>query len=134
MTQGQPQWPNGNPSAALTARDLVAIAFRHRRVTILCLSGVLLGAVLAAICLPKYEAESKILVQKRERADPIVSAEQKDPVTETDTLTEEELNSNPHNSFVIAITLRVETPCRYISAIASVRAFSDRCPFSRQLG
>jgi uncharacterized protein involved in exopolysaccharide biosynthesis len=93
MTQGQPQWQSGNLVASLTARDLVAIAFRHRRVTILCLSGVLLGAVLAAIFLPKYEATTKILVQKRERADPVVSAEQRDPVTETDILTEEELNS-----------------------------------------
>lgn len=93
MTHGQPMGQNGNPVASVTARDLVAIAFRHRRVTILCLSGVLLGAVLAAIFLPKYEAKTKILVQKRERADPVVSAEGKDPVTETDTLTEEELNS-----------------------------------------
>jgi succinoglycan biosynthesis transport protein ExoP len=93
MTQGQPLWQNGNSAISITARDLVAVAFRHRRVTILCLSGVLLGAVLAAIFLPKYEAKTKILVQKAERADPVVSAEQRDPVTQTDVLTEEELNS-----------------------------------------
>jgi len=93
MTQGQSLWQNGNPNASLTARDLVAIVFRHRRVSILCLSGVLVGTILATIFLPKYKATTKILVQKRERADPIVSAEQRDPVNETDVLTDEELNS-----------------------------------------
>jgi hypothetical protein len=33
----------------------------------------------------------------------------------------------PHNSSVIALTLRVETPCPYISASAATRAFSERC-------
>jgi len=32
----------------------------------------------------------------------------------------------PHNSSVIALTLRVETPCTYISANAATSAFSLR--------
>ena len=34
----------------------------------------------------------------------------------------------------ILVTFRVETPWIYISAIASLRAFSLRMPFSRELG
>jgi len=36
------------------------------------------------------------------------------------------LTSRPHNSSVIRWTLRVETPCRYISTNASTNAFSLR--------
>ena len=32
----------------------------------------------------------------------------------------------PHNSSVIALTVRVETPCTYISANAATSAFSLR--------
>ena len=32
----------------------------------------------------------------------------------------------PHNSSVIALTLRVETPCTYISANAATKARSER--------
>jgi hypothetical protein len=32
----------------------------------------------------------------------------------------------PHNSSVIALTLRVETPCTYISAKADTNARSER--------
>lgn len=91
MTHEQPNRQNGN--LTVTARDLVAVAFRHRRVTTMCLSGVFVGALLASLLLPKYEAETKILIQK-ERADPIVSAESKDDaVSQSDVVTEEELNS-----------------------------------------
>lgn len=41
-------------------------------------------------------------------------------------LTWEEETSTPHNCSVIAFTLRVETPCTYISASARVRARSLR--------
>lgn len=92
MTQQGTAGQNGVAGFSFTARDLIAIAFRHRRVTITCLVGVIVGALLAAVVLPKYEAETKILVQ-RERADPVVSAEQKDPVTQSDLVTEEDLNS-----------------------------------------
>jgi uncharacterized protein involved in exopolysaccharide biosynthesis len=92
MTQGQALGQSGNSTFSFTARDLVAIVFRHRRVTVLCFAGVLVGAVLASVVLPKYEAETKILVQQG-RADPVVSAEQKDPITQNGLITEEELNS-----------------------------------------
>jgi hypothetical protein len=36
------------------------------------------------------------------------------------------LNSCPHNSSLIALTLRVETPCTYISTKAVTSAFSLR--------
>jgi hypothetical protein len=32
----------------------------------------------------------------------------------------------PHSSSVIALTLRVDTPCTYISASAATSAFSER--------
>jgi hypothetical protein len=32
----------------------------------------------------------------------------------------------PHNSSLIALTLRVDTPCTYISASAATSAFSER--------
>ncbi len=43
-------------------------------------------------------------------------------------LTSLEEISQPHNSSVIFVTLLVETPCTYISAKASRRAFSLRDP------
>jgi uncharacterized protein involved in exopolysaccharide biosynthesis len=93
MTQGQRLGQNGNPTFSFTARDLVAIAFRRQRVVVLCLAGVLLGAALASMLLPKYEAETKILVMK-DRADPAVSAGQNGPVNApNEAITEEELNS-----------------------------------------
>jgi len=78
---------------AFTLRDALAIAFRHKRVMILCFGGVLLGTVLAAMLMPpNYKAETRILV-KRERVDPVVSSEQSVPAQGRDEVTEEQLNS-----------------------------------------
>jgi hypothetical protein len=41
-------------------------------------------------------------------------------------LTRAELNSWPHIPWVIAFTLRADTPCRYICIMAAVKAFSLR--------
>jgi uncharacterized protein involved in exopolysaccharide biosynthesis len=58
-----------------TVRDLVAIAFRHRRLIIISFFGILCGSILAAVLQPsRYEAVMKILV-KRERVDPVVTSE-----------------------------------------------------------
>jgi succinoglycan biosynthesis transport protein ExoP len=83
----------GQRSYSFTARDVVAIGFRHQRVMVLCFVGVVLGVLLSAVFLPtKYRAETKLLV-KRERVDPVVSPEQNAPMMFKDTVGEEEINS-----------------------------------------
>jgi uncharacterized protein involved in exopolysaccharide biosynthesis len=78
---------------AFTLRDVLAVAFRHKRVLTLCFGGVLLGTLLTIALMPaQYVAETKILV-KRERVDPVVSPEQSMPVQAHDEVTEEQLNS-----------------------------------------
>ena len=49
-------------------------------------------------------------------------------------LTWVELTAVPQSSSTMAETLRVETPWTYISAMASLRACSERSPFSKALG
>ncbi len=91
----EPTFRNGNAQRAFsfTARDVVAIGFRHQRVLVLCFCGVVLGVLLSALVLPaKYRAETKLLV-KRERVDPVVSPEQNAPMMFHDTVGEEEINS-----------------------------------------
>jgi len=76
-----------------TLRDLLAVAFRHRRLVVISFLGIFLGALLSALVLPKqYEAQMKILV-KRERADPLVTAESNAQPRSSLNVTEEELNS-----------------------------------------
>jgi uncharacterized protein involved in exopolysaccharide biosynthesis len=83
----------GHRSYSFTARDVVAIGFRHQRVMVLCFVGVVLGVLLSAVFLPtKYRAETKLLV-KRERIDPVVSPEQNAPMMFKDTVAEEDINS-----------------------------------------
>lgn len=80
-------------SYSFTARDVVAIGFRHQRLLVLCFIGVFCGVLLSSLFLPvKYRAETKLLV-KRERVDPVVSAEQNAPIMFKDTVDEEEINS-----------------------------------------
>ena len=84
---------NGTGSSAFTARDVLAIAFRHKRVLIVCFGGVLLGTALMIALMPtEYVAQTRILV-KRERVDPVVSPEQSQPLQVRDEVTEEQLNS-----------------------------------------
>jgi len=84
---------NGHRHYSFTARDVVAIGFRHQRVMVLCFVGVMIGVLLSALALPsKYRAETKLLV-KRERVDPVVSPEQNAPMMFHDTVSEEEINS-----------------------------------------
>lgn len=93
----EPTYRNGNGNGqrafSFTARDVVAIGFRHQRVMVLCFCGVVLGVLLSALALPaKYRAETKLLV-KRERVDPVISPEQNAPMMLHDTVGEEEINS-----------------------------------------
>jgi uncharacterized protein involved in exopolysaccharide biosynthesis len=84
---------DGNGARSPTLRDLLAISFRHRRLLVLSFSGVLLGAILAAVLQPnRYEAGMKILV-KRERVDPVVTAEASALPQFALGVTEEEMNS-----------------------------------------
>jgi uncharacterized protein involved in exopolysaccharide biosynthesis len=84
-----------NPTAvsSFTMRDLVAIPFRHKKAPLLCFLGMMLGTILTALLMQsEYRSEMKILV-KRERVDPVVSAEQSTPVQMRGDVSEEELNS-----------------------------------------
>jgi len=75
-----------------TLRDVVAMGFRRRRIALICFSGFLLGTIMFALLTPKYRAETEILV-KRERVDPVVSAELTQPLTIQADVQEEEMNS-----------------------------------------
>lgn len=56
-----------------SAREVVGVVFRRRQVIVLSFIGLLAGAVLAVLLLPRsYEAEMKILVEHR-RVEPVVS-------------------------------------------------------------
>jgi uncharacterized protein involved in exopolysaccharide biosynthesis len=77
---------------SFTQRDIVMIAFRHRRVALACFFGIFLGATLYFVLWPKYEAETEILV-RRERVDPVVTSQQTSPMVVSNVITEEELNS-----------------------------------------
>jgi uncharacterized protein involved in exopolysaccharide biosynthesis len=77
----------------LTARDLLAIGFRQRRLIIHTFLGILSIAVVIAFLLPKkYEAQMKILV-RHERAEQVVSPERESPVQWPTQVSEEELQS-----------------------------------------
>ena len=77
----------------ITARDLLAVGFRHKRAIAITFLGIFLSALAAAVLLPKYEAEMKVLV-KRERMDPLVTG-QSDSVPQSArvAITAEEVNS-----------------------------------------
>src|SRR5258708_26817104 len=93
MNQPSSMNGNGHRPYSFTARDVVAIGFRHQRVMVLCFVGVVAGVLLSALALPtKYRAETKLLV-KRERVDPIITPEQNAPMMFKDTVGEEEINS-----------------------------------------
>jgi len=74
-----------------SAREVLAIGFRHRRLAVLSFFGILAGALIAAPMLPKYRASLKILV-RHERLDPVF-APGENPPQSGGGITEEELNS-----------------------------------------
>ena len=67
--------PGGEFSFGITLKELLPQLMRQRKLAALTFCGVSLGAVIAALLLPKqYEAQMKFLV-KQERVDPVVSAD-----------------------------------------------------------
>jgi uncharacterized protein involved in exopolysaccharide biosynthesis len=92
VTREQRLAPYGRAST-FTVRDLLTIGFRHQRLVVL--SFLLITSVVFAIVLlrpAQYEAEMTILV-KRERVDPLVTAEASAQRASFSGVTEEELNS-----------------------------------------
>ena len=85
---------NAKPPSTLTLRELVEIGFRRKKTFGACFAVIFLGAVVAAIVMPKrYESELKIMVH-RERADPIVTSQQTAAMEQNlPSLTEEDINS-----------------------------------------
>jgi uncharacterized protein involved in exopolysaccharide biosynthesis len=76
-----------------TARDLLAIGFRQRRLIIHTFLGIFSIAVVIAFLLPKkYEAQMKILV-RHERAEQVLSPERESTVQAPTQVSEEELQS-----------------------------------------
>jgi len=75
----------------MSLRDLAAPLFRHRRLVVVSFWGIFLGSGLAAFLLPKqYQTEMKILV-RRERVDPVVTADKTALVESHPEVTEEQL-------------------------------------------
>jgi len=78
---------------AHTLRDLVAVLFQHRRLMGLAFVGILTGAAIVALVQSNhYQAHMKLLV-KRERVDPVVTAQSSTIAQASTPVSEEELNS-----------------------------------------
>jgi len=74
-----------------SAREVLAIGFRHRLLAVMSFLGVLAVSLIVAPSLPIYRANMKILV-RHERVDPVFSADET-PRQSGGEITEEELNS-----------------------------------------
>jgi uncharacterized protein involved in exopolysaccharide biosynthesis len=86
---------NTDEQHPLTLRDIVQAVFRHKRAVIICFSALFVATILYCFVLPpKYESETKILIQKDTRLDPVMStlSEQQVPVS-SNQVSEEEINS-----------------------------------------
>src|SRR6266704_928687 len=93
MKEEIPSNISGSDVRSTTLRDLLATAFRRRRLVALSFLGILSGVILVVLLGPsRYEAEMKILV-KRGRLDPIVTSEASALLQYTPVVTEAELNS-----------------------------------------
>jgi uncharacterized protein involved in exopolysaccharide biosynthesis len=76
-----------------TARDVVSVLFRQRRIMLVAAATVAILVLLSGVWAPKYEAQMKILVE-RQRSDRIVTpSADAPPQYSSDSVTEEELNS-----------------------------------------
>lgn len=79
--------------SGLTARDVVAIIFRQKKILLLSFVAILLGIALSGMLTPQYQAQMKILV-RRERVDPMISSQANGPAQSgSEEVTEAELNS-----------------------------------------
>jgi uncharacterized protein involved in exopolysaccharide biosynthesis len=77
----------------MSLRDSIAPLFRHRRLVVVSFAGIFLGSGLATFLLPRqYEAEMKILI-RRERVDPVVTADKTALVESHPEVSEEQLQS-----------------------------------------
>jgi len=84
---------NDRQPSAPTARDVVAIIFRQKKILIVSFVAILLGIVLSGVLMPRYQAQMKILV-RRERVDPVVTSQSNAPLQfGREEVTEAELNS-----------------------------------------
>ena len=75
-----------------TARDLLSVLFRQRRLAIFSFTAVFLGVLTYGLIAPPYRSEMKILVQ-RGRDDPVVAPTPSQSEFVRAAVTEEELNS-----------------------------------------
>jgi uncharacterized protein involved in exopolysaccharide biosynthesis len=75
-----------------TLRDLLAVAFRQRRLALISFVGIFLAIVLYGWIAPPYQSEMKVLV-RRGRVDPVVTSTPSQAEFEREAVTEEELNS-----------------------------------------
>ena len=83
----------GRQETTARIRSFLTVVFRQRRIIVLSFLCILMGTMLAAILAPKqYRAEVKILI-RRERQDPLVSADSNSASRVTGGLTEQEVNS-----------------------------------------
>jgi uncharacterized protein involved in exopolysaccharide biosynthesis len=84
---------SGMPRRAPTLRDIASVCFRHRQLVVVTFSAIFVGSLLYVLITPRtYSVETEILV-KRERADPVVTAQSNaTPILSTG-VSEEDLNS-----------------------------------------
>jgi uncharacterized protein involved in exopolysaccharide biosynthesis len=76
-----------------TARDVLAVVFRQRRVMLIAFALVIVGAAVSGLWVPKYETHMKILV-RRQRSDEILTASSNAPSPlYNDQVSEQEINS-----------------------------------------
>jgi len=115
-------------NSALTTRDIVEVGVRRRGSFMLSFAVIFLGALVAAVIVPKrYESETKILVH-RERADPLMTAQQTAAVEQNlPGLTEEDINSE------VAI-LRSQDLLEKVVVACGVENFKDNSLLHSLLG
>lgn len=115
-------------NSALTTRDIVEVGVRRRGSFMLSFAVIFLGAIVAAVIVPKrYESETKILVH-RERVDPLMTAQQTAAVEQNlPGLTEEDINSE------VAI-LRSQDLLEKVVVACGVENFKDNSLLHSLLG
>jgi uncharacterized protein involved in exopolysaccharide biosynthesis len=115
-------------NSALTARDIVEVGVRRRGSFMLSFAIIFMGAIVAAVIVPKrYESETKILVH-RERVDPLMTAQQTAAVEQNlPGLTEEDINSE------VAI-LRSQDLLEKVVVACGVENFKDNSLLHSLLG
>ncbi|TAM82221.1 MAG: hypothetical protein EPN47_09765 [Acidobacteria bacterium] len=86
--------PNGSKTTSLvTARDIAAIVFRHRKVAISSFIVILVGAMFCLYRSGRYQSQMMILVENGKRANPVVTAQENATPEMRTQVTEQEMNS-----------------------------------------